>query len=343
MSAIINPSSCLLNVIALDASCSPVAPTSGIYASKAGITRSYLTEIITKDYASVEALFKDKLSLAIDIITNQIHAIFQPRYRAKSVVDGFKMGFPVENKVIVPSVATYKGILFDMSSESSYVDFFISELSLFVNYTGTVQVNVFDLIQGSVIDTITVDAVAGKITTIYPQKLYRSSKRKLQLYFAYDASSINSFKTQSSSNGCTSCSGHMISNSYETMGAFAMELSASAVRSSMIPASDTGGLSITHSLQCNHTEWICANSNLLSNTILFKTASLLHEFALNESPNTRFNTTEGLNADLIDRRMKNAEMQYLAWMDNHAGSMVLPNDQLCYQCFSNYNHKISLP
>lgn len=343
MSIVANPSACFTNIIVLDSLCSGDAPTSGIYASRAGITRNYLSNILTKDFRNEEHLFNEKLALAIDTVVNEVHSILQPKYKATSVVNNFRAGIFYENQVEIDAYTGYKGILFNINDERSCLDLLVSELSLFINYTGTVEVKVFDLMQNKLLDTMNVNTYAGEIRTIYPIEKFIQNRKKQQLYFAYDATGKPSYKTILRTDSCASCSDFFLENTYERIGSFKLGLAEDAIYSNLVAASDTGGMSIVHSLQCNHNEWLCSFVNLMSYPILYKTASLLHEHALLATPNTRSNTTVGLNADLVQKSLDFSELKYREWVDNKIHSMSIPNDETCFKCKSTSQHKIVMP
>lgn len=338
----INPSNCLSNVIALDSICDGVSPTSGIYGTDDGLTRNYLSEILTEDFENEEALFNSKLNLGIKTIENQIHSFYQPRYKTVSVVDSFRAGQYEENKIEVGPYAGHKGILFDLNSEISHLDQFISEASLFVNYSGAITLKVYDLLQGRLLTSFSITTVAGQITSIYPLKKFLSAKRRLTLFICYDATLVESYKTVLRSSGCSTCSDHYLDNSYERIGMYKIPTGSSFTRENLIPSSDTGGLSIVQSLQCNHTEWMCGISNLLAYPILYKTSALIHEHALFSAVNSRFNTSTS-DRELIQKRLDAAEFKYREWMDSNIKGLLRATDSFCFQCNSTYSHSISLP
>jgi hypothetical protein len=336
--------SCLDSIIALDADCENNESTSGLYASSIGITPDFLSNIITKPYASVQSLFDAKKSLAISTITNQLHSHFLPQYKSGSVIDNFRVGTYNENKVAVAATDAYKGILFTLTPNNSYLDFFLAEISLFVNYTGNVTVNVFDLIQDKVLEQHIVPCVAGEISTIYPQVKYPSARRQLQLYIAYDTTGIPSYKTTVSRSSCSTCKPQgVVRNSYEEIYSKALPLADDAIRANLTGVTDTGGLSVVHSLQCNHTDWLCSISNLIALPVLYKTASLILEYSLLESPNARVNASVTLNADLIKQRLDVAEYKYNESMQNIISNIHPPTDEHCFTCRSKVRHAIVLP
>lgn len=334
---------CFDNLITLDGTCDGEPAKSSVSMTALGITRSFLSEIITQDFESVEEFFDVKKDLAIQLVSQDIIARFADRYKTITVVDGFTTGKVNENKILVPAESKMKGQLFERTESRSYLDCFVSEVSLYLDYTGDVDVIVYDVLQGLELDTITVPCEAGKISTVYPHKTYKSYNRKLQLAFIYDATGIDSFKTTLSSNSCTKCSPqYRIRNSYENVYSVSIDLSADVLRKNFSFINETGGLIVTHSLQCNHTDWICAISNLLALPIAYKLAALCIEFGLLETPNTRANTTE-TNSELLKQRLDSAEFSYREKLDNILKSISVPQDPTCFECRSASRHKIVLP
>lgn len=343
MSFVANRLTCFDNFIVLDANCSGTLPSSGIYGSRAGITRSYLSQIITKDFRNEEHFFNEKLQHSIDTVCNDVYSTFQNKYKAVSVVNNFRTGQFQENKVEIAGGAYYKGLLFNIFDETSALDLFLSEISLFVKKTGTVDLKIIDLIQGKIIDSIPVTTTTGEISTIFPLEKIVGNSRKQQIFIGYDATAVTSYKTIVNNSTCSGCSDTLFRNSYEVVGAYRLPMSGNLTFENLTAVSDTGGLSIVHSLQCNHAAWLCSISNLLSYPILYKTAALIHEFALTVSPNTRFNTTEGVNSELIQKALDMAELKYREWMDNKIRSIKVPNDSTCFECYSPSRHVIVMP
>lgn len=335
---------CLENIIALDGTCEDNVSTSGLYSSSLGITPEFLSQIITKQYSGVTELYNAKKKLAIDIVANNIHSYYGNKYKVTSVVDNFKTGKFQENKVLMPAFAGYKGIYFELCSDTSYLDFYLSTLELFVNYSGTIPIKVIDLTQGKVLETINVTTVAGEIKTVYPSSTYVSRKRKLSLFIGYDATGIQSYKTLLKTSSCSSCGPmYRMKNTYETIQSSTILLTDPLIQDSVKSISDTGGLSLTHSLNCNHRDWLCSISNQIAYPVLYKTASLLFQVGLTESPNDRNNTTIGSNFELLQKRYDMTESDFEKSMNTLFATMNPPNDERCFSCKPESRHAIILP
>lgn len=335
---------CFQNIIALDTVCGGSVPTSGLYASSIGITEKFLSQVVTSDFSGVKDLFEKKMNLAIDMIANNIHSSFADKYRAVSVVDNFRTGIHLDNRVPITPSNSYKGIFFDLNSERSYLDFFLSEINLFTAYTGTIDLLFIDLTTGEILHTIPVDTTDGEISTIYPSLIFASKKRRLKLFVGYDTTGITSYKTVLRNSSCSSCTPtYRLRNSYENIISATIALGSDFKRANIATSNDSGGLSIVHSLQCNHRDWLCSVSNQLAYPILYKTASLILEFALLESPNERYNTTDTNNADLIQKRLDAVNLQFAQSMDTLVGTMRVPSDEKCFVCKQTQRHAIILP
>lgn len=333
---------CFDKIIALSGTCEDVAPTSGLYSQVIGVNENFIAEIITREYKSPLEFWNEKKNFAIVEVTNAIHAHFLPTYKSVSLINSARCGYFQENKISIPGDAI-KGLLFEVCNSDSFVDLFISELSLFTDFQGSIDVSVFDLFQNKVIDTIQVSSVAGEISSVYVNKLYKSNRKNLSLFFGYSSIGINSYKTLLTNKPCTTCSGaYQIRNSYETIQAGKFEVGEGRIKSNFKSLSETGGMSVIHSLKCNHSDWLCSVSNLLALPILYKTGSKHFEFALLQSPNSRTNNSVTLNKDLLKENYDLCEFKFRESLDNIIRSIKPPSDPKCFECRDNVRHVISL-
>ena len=88
----------------------------------------------------------------------------------------------------------------ELCNLNSFVDFYLSELSVHVTSTGNVDVLVYDLFQNKLLDTITVAAIANEVVTVFPNKTYSSDRKNLNLIFVYDSTGVNSIQTSVDTN-----------------------------------------------------------------------------------------------------------------------------------------------
>lgn len=334
--------SCFDNIISVKGGCNDVTPLSGYYINNL-VSLDELNSFVGKEYADGEALAVDKITFATQQITGIVYNHFASKFRANSLLDGMRVGFPSDNlQVKAGSAATYEGINLELCNTSSFLDVHISTISLQVDVTANVSVYVYNLITGLLLDTIVVPAVAGKIVTANVGKTYSADRRKLNLIFVYDTSAINSYNTTiNNTNGCASCGGNTYSNSYMTYRGVSIPSASQKIKSNLVSQSDTAGLSVVYSVSCNHSEWLCTFNNLIALPILYKAGAEIMEYARLQSKRTNSNIT--IDLEKLKERNDIYELKFRELLDGILQNLKLPSDNRCFECNPRSRHTVILP
>ena len=336
---------CFDNVIGLRGSCY-LESTSNLFVNDIGISLNELNDFCTEDFASGEELFKTQKDLAIAITSQNIHTFFQERYKAFSLIDGKRIGFYGENpKLIIGTPDVNKGILIELNSDRSYTTFHLSELTIDTPYNGTININVWDLTSGTIVDTFPINTNGGGRKTFYPNKSYNSNRQDLRLFISYNTTMIDyNTATLTQSAGCASCANKPFHNNEFLMAVGGqIAVSAQQIKQNFKSTNDTGGLSIVYSLNCNHENWLCAISNLTALPILWKTAALIMEFGMYITPNEMMNNRSTMNRDLLKERHTLYENKFNESMSNLFNNIELPKDERCFICRERSRTTIMLP
>jgi hypothetical protein len=329
---------CFDDLITLDG-CDNVVSTLGRTMMDVGITKHELDQYINKEYQSGTELFNDKKSFSIAIIANQIHSHLQAYYRAKTLIDGLRVGFIQDNKEAQPNTGTsWLGQEINIKNNTSFLELFISEVSLFVNYTGDIDIRIYDLKTGNILKdasgkdfVFTMTSIAGEVATVYPQIQILSSKKEVDLAFIYNSTGVTPYKVALHSDGCLTCN-PCNSTRYTDVYGISIPNGSGIIKRSITHQGYTGGMSIVYSLNCNTDQWLCSISNLLSLPLLYKTASELMNYALNNSDQMNPKTLSLFNAEKIQKRMDQYEFQYREALDNIINKIVIPKDSVCFTC-----------
>lgn len=331
---------CFDNFVTVEGTCDDATSQSGLTLKSIGLSVYELDEIVTNDYSNGEALGNDKIDLAIRLLENEINTHFADKIRTYSLLENARIGQTNENLSLEPG-KDLKGINVELCSRD-FVDFYLSELSLQVDVTGDIDVQVYDLYQGKLIDTLTVSAVANEIVTIYPNKTYRSNLRDLNLIFVYDASNVDSIRT-TINNGCKRCSKNWWKpNQYLQCRAITIPSAAEKVDQNLQGVGDTGGVSLVYSINCNKRDWMCAQRDLLGTTILYRAGFELAVHALHTAPNQRTNTSVTINNDVWEDRLAFYEMKYKEQLDSVLKRIQLPRGK-CFDCNIRSKQTVILP
>ena len=340
--------SCFENIITLSGTCSNDVSVSGITINDLDIYVDELNAIVTKDYIDGADLFTKKRDFAIKQITNLVYSHFADQYKANSILDSMRVGFEQDNYQYNSPTANLVGVELELCNDSSHVDVQISELSLFIDFTGNVDVYVYDLIQNKLIDTITIACTAGQISRIIlNDKIYSSYRKNLHLFFGYDASAIGNYVTYVRDYnlfgaGCTNCSSHgqKISRYMYASGASA-PLGGQMIYNNLTRNTDTYGMSLQYSIACNHREWMCTYAISLAIPILYKTAELIADVALMNAK--QINRTTIIDSEKWKMRKDDYKANFETYFDGVLKNIKLPSDAKCYECRLPYRHRIVLP
>lgn len=336
---------CFEDIIGLKGGCETPVSNSGLWIDDIGIDLAELDSIINKSQIDSVDFFEKKRDFSIKQIINNIHTHYSDKYKSNTVLRSGRIGYGKENLEAVVAAPTLKGIELELCNQDSFVDVFISSISLQVNFVGTVNILVYDLFQNKLIDTIPITTtVSGQIATVYPNKTYKSVRKELDIIFVYDATNFSSVKTTVTQGGCKSCGdgGSMVNlNQYLSTRSITILAADSKIESNLLASPDTGGLSLMYAIHCNYEEWICTISSLAALPILFKTGAEIMDFAYHNSK--RLNTTTTIDYDNLLKRRDEYNLRFQDSIQNLLQNIKLPNDEKCFECRRKSKNVIILP
>jgi len=333
---------CLDNVIGVRSDCSDTTPTVALYIDSL-VSSKEMRKFVDQPHDTASDLFAERLSMAIDEIKSDVYTHFSGNYITRSIIDSKRIGlFDQHRAVSSPITNTYKGVEVRMNQSASSMKFVLSGLTFYSDHTGNVDVKVFNTISGELLDTITVAAVADEMVEVVVSKEYSSNLEPLYLGFVYDSTSVDSFKSTVGLSGCSSCGNtayHSV-NAWLQTRAINNSTGSDVIQDNITGTSDTGGLSIVYSVECDHKSWMCNQKSILSRPILYKTAELLMEYALFGTD--RFNDHNTKKEDYTARQLMYKE-KYDELMKSVLKNMQMPSNDPCLKCERTNRLVTSLP
>lgn len=322
---------CFENLIWIKNACETITPSSGLYLDDLDISIDELNKILDETDGTPELYIKRKIEFAWMAMCSEINTHFAKYFVQNPLLENQKIGFPVANQSVVNgSNNVLKGIEIEMVNSRNYLDVFISSISVFADKTGTINVDVYDLITGKKIDTIAVDAIAGEISIAVINKTYKSTRKRLNLIFVYDSTGINSTKTLLRDGYCGSCNGNQYSNRYAKFVGVMIGKDDPKMKSKLKTLTETGGISIEYSVQCNTSDWLCTFSNILAMPLLYKLGSEISDKALTSN---RTNKKTLIDADKWQKRKDWFELKYRESLENMVQN-IKPQTNDCFVCKS---------
>ncbi len=319
---------CFDNIIALRDLCSDITPTSTFYLEDIGINASEIEQIITKDYTGVQDFINKKSAFAVQKVTSEIYSFLSPKYKANSILAGHRVGYEADTKELITQNG-YVGVEINVSNAQSFINFVISDVSLFIDQTATVPLLLYDLKQGVLLDTINVDATAGQISFNYDKTVVSAPRNDLHLWLGYNAgvSAIDSYKTVTH-NGCSDCHGYTFSHRFVR----ATGATSSAPFTSVTSLTHTAGISFNYSVECNHYDWLCNHRNILGILFLYKTGIEICNHALLAAPNQRSMAITTVNREMMEQKLAHFTNEYDRTLGNILRNMSVPQDRNCFEC-----------
>jgi len=342
---------CFDDLIGIKSVCSEVTGSSGLFIEDMGITADEADMYINSNYNNGQSLIEDKIRFATDLVCKLISNHFSANIITKSFIDSQLLGQPMDSLNIKSGVANnYGGISLNLINYASYFNVFVNSISLQVNVTQNVNVLVYDLISGTLIDTIVVSCTANVISTTVVNKTYSSPKRKMDLIFVYDTTGISSNDTSLfySTNGtgyvgagCLSCTGYNYRNYYIASQAIYFPTASAKIRSSLIANSHTFGMSVNYSVQCSIENWLCEIANLMALPILYKAGEEIMNYACYYS--NRQTSNVNIDAERNKQRLTAYQIAFNNAIEATIKKINMPKNDACFKCNERVSMQISLP
>jgi hypothetical protein len=333
--------SCFDNIISLEELCTVPTPTSGFYLNQIGINKSEIEQLLTKDYSSVEDFVEKKSAFAIQKVTSEIYSYLSPYFKANSVLSGARVGYESDQKELLTQ-SGYVGIKTTVKNAHSFIDFVISDISVFADYTGDIPVYIYDVKQGKLLATITVASIAGQISVSYDKAVISSPRKDMLLWIGYDSDAnggISSYKTLTH-NGCSDCSGFTFSHRF--IQATGSESGSPFTEVTLTSLTHTAGISFNYSVECNHTDWLCNHRNILGLPFLYKTGIEICNHALLAAPNQRTMAITTVTRELMEQKLAYFTTEYDRLLSNILRNMQVPQDKNCFNCSERITSRTTL-
>ncbi len=228
-----------------------------------------------------------------------------------------------------------KGINFKLNNRDSFVDLILPSFSLQLNYEGDIDLQLIDLIQGKILNTIKIPVKPNEIITMSANEVIPSDRKLLNAFIGYNAEGLSANKTLLQLPGGALCCGSSeINNSYLNIRSCSIGIEDQKIDSNLKLESDTGGLSVLYSLSCNHRDWVCSIAPRLALPIAYKTCAELMEHAKYQAGKSQFNirTASGEVKDEIEERRSLYDKKGEKYLQQILQNITVPNDSKCFTC-----------
>jgi len=318
---------CIENILGLKGGCADLSSTQSVFINS-HVTYNELAQIVdSNEQATVEDFFRERRALAVAEMVAEIQDHNRPSYKFPTVLMGGIVG--EETDELRPSQVPngMVGVSLKRRDPNTYLQYRVTEVMLFLNYTGTVAVTAYNLDTGQTLATVNVDAVAGQISTV--QVEWAFPHRNIAIL--YDNTGKPAYRTALHGGGCATCSdGWVYCNKAVTGRQTRVNIGDPVTNVTAKVANDMGGLKVRYNVECDHASWLCSIRAHLGLPLTWKTAELVMEYGL-------FNSSRENRATKLDRTQQTERQamyreKYEQAMKRLFQTIRTPQDAFCFVC-----------
>lgn len=318
--------SCFDGLIALDNTCE--GAEGALSLQTLGINESFLKDI-TGNEDTPKTLLANVQAWAEAYIVQDIKGRFGKMLTPRTFVDRVLIGELQEEDDVTNASGTIGGIVVEIDHPTSVLSLTIYRAAYAGKTTGPEVFTIYDLNTGQIVNTFTLTITAGEfkqapIKVVLPSVLTRS-----KYFIAHPA--LDTYRTETGKGSCSTCGD--TAYAFGGLRAYGARMSSSLPkRTSNIQRVDhTSGLSLSMTLACDHSEWICAMGDDLALPYLYKVGQGIMDRALSNGSRIN-NTIKEAMMEVLAARAKQYMDEYETSMTGLMSGITVPMDPMCFAC-----------
>jgi len=320
--------SCLDSLIGQDNGCSS---TDGrLYLKDIGITDKFIAGLLAKHNEGIDDWMNERRRIATEYVTRDVVNHISHTFKPATLIDNARLGNWPDVESLKSTDAGYThGIMIEVCSPASNTKLNITGLEFYGETNGTVTATVYDLADGSVVATLTTDAVAGQISYFEDVDVVVQNLRgKKRIWITTDQTQ---FYQAQMSVGCAACKPTCYKRGNGLLEANSVRFLTTDKKIYMnrTTAANTGGLSATASVSCDQLAFLCEMKSQMALPLLYCLGREIHTTALYNYDRWGI---QNLRKEDIEARRDELEALYSKVMDGLIKNIGTPNDVHCFAC-----------
>ncbi len=322
--------------------CNLPVPESGIYVnSLPGMTTEMVDKIASSEQINFVGVWKDiqdraYLRLKNDVVNNMFQYVKfnSVVYQTRKLIKAYPTTFNVVNASPV-----YTGV-YQMLPESKYSEYRLNQIYVYSDRIITTTVNVWDVNDGSVLFTKSIDLVVG-LNTVDINQVFYLKWRIMELFIGVDTSAFNSIETLNDFyywyNSDLSCG--MQNMPYSTLRGFfqlypaTYDTTKPMVYNNIIKTGIGKGVCLNAEIRCSEDIFINDNKQLLVQAWQHVLAAelLLEKIYQNVGSNRLNFFTKG-NLDQTKELQSLFEKRYTENLTRSLNAIPIQGESVCFSC-----------
>ena len=325
---------CFDGILTLDDTC---ATGAGVIAlNTLGINETMLGELTGPEDTPATLLAQCEQQ-ARAVMHSDVTTWMAPRIVRRTFVDRANIGQMDERQEVFTGQTGDGGIVVEIDNPNSNAVLLIGRLGFWSDVGGPVPITIYDLYDGSVVATDTVDAIAGENVYQGAQIALPAYRRKVSYFISSPETSF--YRVDIHGEACANCVRGNLGGGVHVWGA-RLPAATTVSRGNLQRVSHTSGLQVLLTLECDHAQMLCEVKSVLAYPYALKVAECIVRRGVHE---VRRMNNQRIDMDLLKERADRYGQEYADAMRNVLGNMRLPDDRLCYACHDVLMSSVSIP
>lgn len=328
--------SCLDGLIGSDNGCA--TSTGRLFLGDIGISADFVKGLLGKEHATIDAFMAERRRLATEYVVRDVVNHLGAKVIGHTFIDHDRIGLWPDTEAVLTAASGYShGIVLDVCTPGSNTRLTAVRAEFYGQTTGPVTVTAYDMADGSIAGTLVMDCVADEIARADWDLQIQCRRERKRLFITTDQSS---FYRSTASRGCASCSADHYRHGVLTARSARILSSAKKVQANIEPVSNTGGLSIIASVECDHEALLCDMRPACALALLYRLGAEVMNAAL-------FNWQrwgiQNLRREDVEARRDQFDAEYSKAMGDLLQWVRTPSDPVCFSCDSRISTGVILP
>lgn len=332
---------CLRNYIDVWDRCSEKSANKLYVNDLPGFSLNIGNSITNEENTDALSLLRKKIDFACEKAESDIRNYLANKVFVNTIINQQTIGIISDNLIQRAAVAnTMAGIRVDLM-DSPYLSMFVNSFQYFPQTDATIDVEVYNVITGELIETFADwDVIGGQINTLSVQTEYKSNGQPLDLVFVVASAAV--YDVQLWGGPCGSCRSRSYYgrlNNFAFADQIFFTVGQQPILNNLQSGASTQGLAVNYSLLCDNTDFICSLAPRLKLSMWYAAGiQILEEILFSKRLNTITTIDRARAKELKDE----FEAQYQLNLGTVLDNMILPRNP-CFQCNPSITRRNQIP
>jgi hypothetical protein len=324
-------SDCLQNFIGIRGLCEDSISESGLYLNDLPqISLKMLNNIADSDQKNFSGVLESCKTLAFNEFQSDVMVRTQKFFKTNVLLEKSNSGQYEKPFKEILKGSELRGLSIKVRDNiSDYLSIYINTVQMYFKEALTTDIYIYNSLDGSLLDTISHTSTIG-MNRININKSYPTYGQDTNIFICYDATLIDTISVDNNDDSSTAI----------VQGA-KIAIGQSVIDDNLTTGNESFGMIVNYNIQCDISEFICTNRDLLKFAIWWKmgeaimfermTSNRLNKFTLFKTP------------EELKELWEYYGTKYSEIMDSVISNLNKTQDNICFECSRQRTYKYLRP